>query len=119
MKLSEYKNEAALDLLADIIEPATEIMADKEVYAVFQSNGKKMTAIKAAIKNHKSAVIEILAALDGVPVEDYECNVFTLPAKLVEILNDKELIEFFTLQGQTEGAKSSGSATENTVAEEQ
>ena len=31
MKLSEYQGEAALALLADVIEPAGEIISDKEI----------------------------------------------------------------------------------------
>ena len=112
MKLSEYQGEAALDILADLIEPAGEIMADKEIGDVFKEN--RFKAIGFAIKNHKKAVMRIMATMDGVPVEEYKCNVFTLPAKILELLNDPELIQLFTYQGQMGDAKSSGSASENT-----
>lgn len=111
MKLSEYQGEAALDILADLIEPAGEIMSDKEIGEVFKDNRYK--AIGMAIKNHKKAVMQILAVLDGVPVEEYKCNVFSLPVKILEILNDPALIQLFTYQGQMGDAKSSGSASEN------
>lgn len=119
MKLSEYKNEAALDLLVDIAEPAAEIFADKEISEALKRGDKKIAVVKNAIKNHKKSVIEILAVLDGIPVEEYSCNVFTIPVKLLEILNDKDLIEFFTSAGQTKGAKSSTSHTENIEEKEQ
>ena len=109
MKLSEYKGEAALDILADLIEPAGEIMSDKEIGEVFKQN--RFKAIGLAIKNHKKAVMQIMAALDGVPVAEYKCNVFSLPVKILELLNDPELIQLFTYQGQTGDAKSSGSAS--------
>ena len=112
MKLSEYQGEAALDILADLIEPAGEIMSDKQIGDVFKEN--RFKAIGLAIKNHKRAVMQILATMDGVPVEEYKCNVFSLPVKILEILNDPELIQLFTYQGQTGDAKSSGSASENT-----
>ena len=112
MKLSEYKGEAALDLLADLIEPAGEIMSDKEIGEVFKKN--RLKAIGLAIKNHKKAVLKIMATMDGVPVEEYKCNVFTLPFKLLELLNEPDLIQLFTYQGQTGDAISSGSASENT-----
>ena len=54
-----------------------------------------------------------MATMDGVPVEEYKCNVFTLPVKILELLNDSELIRLFTYQGQTGDANSSGSASEN------
>ena len=113
MKLSEVKGEAAIDMLADLIEPAGEIMGDPNV-ADASRNKSRLAAVKVAIKNHKKAVIEILAVLDGIPVEEYEPNIFSLPVKLLEILNDKELAQLFTLQGQTGDATSSVSASENT-----
>ena len=111
MKLSEYQGEAALDILADLIEPVGEIMTDKEIGEVFKKN--RLKAIALAIKNHKKAVIQIMATMDGVPVEEYKCNVLTLPVKILEILNDPALVQLFTYQGQTGGAKSSGSVSEN------
>ena len=111
MKLSEYQGEAALDLLADLIEPAGEIMSDKEIGEVFKKN--RFRAIGLAIRNHKKSVMQIMATMDGVPVEEYKCNVFTLPVKILELLNDPDLVQLFTYQGQTGDAKSSGSASEN------
>lgn len=111
MKLSEYQGEAALDVLADLIEPAGEIMSDKEIGEVFKDS--RFKAIGLAIKNHKKAVMQIMATMDGVPVEEYKCNVFTLPAKILELLNDSDIIQLFTFQGQTGDANSSGSASEN------
>ena len=112
MKLSEYQGEAALDILADLIEPASEIMSDKEIGEVFKQN--RFKAIGLAIKNHKKAVMQILATMDGIPVDEYKCNVFTLPVKILELLNDPEMIQLFQYQGQTGDANSSGSASENT-----
>ena len=111
MKLSEYQGEAALDLLADLIEPAGEIMSDKQIGDIFKEN--RFKAIGLAIKNHKRAVMQILATMDGVPVEEYKCNVFSLPVKILELLNDPEMIQLFQYQGQTGDANSSGSASEN------
>lgn len=118
MKLSDYKDEEALELLADLLEPVAEILSDKAILAAMQAKEiNKMGAIKYAIKQHKKSVIEVLAILEGVPVNEYHCNVFTLPVKLLEILNDPELMDFFKLQvqGMTE-EESFGSATEVTQA---
>ena len=112
MKLSEYQGEAALEILADLIEPAGEIMSDKEIGEVFKEN--RFRAIGLAMKNHKKAVMQILSTMDGVPVEEYKCNVFTLPVKILELFNDPDIIQLFTYQGQTGDANSSGSASENT-----
>lgn len=97
MRLSEIKGERALDVLADIIEPISEIMADKEVVKTM-GGSKKVKAISLAIKKHKKAVIEVLAALDGKSVDEYECNILSLPKQILDIVNDPAVIELFTSQ---------------------
>ena len=115
MKLSEIKGEAALEALADIIDPATEIMSDAHI-AKCINDGNKLKAIQLALRNHKAAIISIMATLDGKKPEEYEVNVLTLPVKLIELLNDPEVVGLFSLQGQT--VNSSGSAMENTEEKE-
>ena len=117
MKLSEFKGEDALDVFAEILDPAIEIMADTDIKDAYLS-GNKILAIKRAIKKHKKSVIYILAILNGKDPQKYEPNVLSLPLKILEILNDKELMEVFTLQGQRIVEESSGSAMENTEAKE-
>ena len=117
MKLSEIKGEAALDVLADIIEPASEIMSDPKVKDLLGSENKG-AIVKFLIKNHKKSIIEILAAIDGVPVEEYNVSVLTLPIKLVEILNDQELINFFTSPVSMGDQISSIAPTVNTTEKE-
>lgn len=118
MKLSDYKDERALDLLADLIAPASEIFSDAGVRAAAEK-GDKAGAVSMAIKKHKSAVMAILAALDGVPVEDFHCNVLTLPLKLIELLNDPDIMLLFTSASQKEEQTPFGSHTESTEAAEQ
>ena len=115
-RLSDFKDDEALDVLCDLIEPACEIMADETVQKAFeQGSGMTMVqAVKLIIKGHKRAVMEIMAALEGVPVEEFHCNLLTLPMQVMQILNDNDLKNFFTLQGQTDSLTDSGSATENT-----
>ena len=112
MKLSDYKGEEALDIIVELLEPITKIMSDREIAEAYQKVSK-LEAIKIAIKNHKTEVIEILAILDGEAPEEYEVNIFTLPVKILQILNDPELIKLFGSQGLMGGAKSSGSVLEN------
>lgn len=114
--LSEYKDEEALDLLADLIDPVIEIFGDKEIAKVYRS-GEKLKTVKLAIKNHKKSVIRLLATLEGVPIEEYHCNIFTLPKTLLAIMNDPELSDFFDAQSQTDLEDVSGSVTENTEEE--
>lgn len=115
-KISEYKDEEALELLADLLDPITEILIDKEVTKTFKRN--KLKGIAKAVKNHKSAVFKCLAILDGSPDEEYHCNVITLPKTILEIINDKDLLDFFSSQSQETEEESFGSHTENGESEE-
>ena len=116
MKLSDIKGEKALDVLVDIIDPATEIATDKELELAVKNHATKIEIVKIAIRNHKRAVIEIMAALDGKKPEEYEISVLSLPIKLIEMLNDPDLVSLFESQSQT--PTSSGSAMENIEGEE-
>ena len=118
MRISELKGEAALDFLADIIEPASKIMTDPEVKKLTEERNR-VAIIKKLIKNYKPEIIEILAALDGVPADKYEINVFTLPVKIIELINDKELLSFFTSQVSMEDQTSSIEPMENTEEKDQ
>lgn len=118
MKLSEVKGEAALDLLADIIEPATDIMSDPKVKELVAAKNKA-AIVKLLIKDHKKSIIEILAATEGVPVKEYNMNILTLPVKILEILNDKELVDFFTSQASMEDQISSIEPMVNTEEKEE
>ena len=115
MKLSDLKGEKALDALADLLEPVVELMTDNDIVRLFKS-GQKIKAVARAIKEHKKAVITILAVTEGADPATYEPNVLSLPAKMLEILNDQELMSLFQSQGQKEKT-SSGSAMVNTEAE--
>lgn len=118
MKLTEYKGEEALDLLADIIEPTVTIFSDEEVKKAFNGENK-LGIVKIAIKNHKKELIEIMARMDNVPVDEYEVNLFTLPIKVTEIINDRDLLSFFKSQYQISDENASSSATENIEEAEQ
>lgn len=111
-KISELRGEQALDVLADILEPAAEIMTDKNVVELVRSE-QKLLAIKAAIKDHKKAVLTILAILDGENPYTYDPPLMVLPLKLIEMLNDPDVQAVFSSQGQKKGENASGSAMEN------
>ena len=114
MKLSEFKDDAALELIADIIEPATEILADPAIKEAFSRS--KMAAIKVAIKNHKSAIKEIIARLDGKTPDECHFTALSLPIKLLSMFNDPDLQQLFTSSGQTADETACSSASENTEA---
>lgn len=113
MKLDNFKGEDAVDIIADVIEPASDIIADPEFQKLMRTGG--IPYIKIAVyvlREHKKPILEIYEALEKESKEN------ATPTKLlkliVDILEDKELSELFFSQGQTEALKSSGSVTENT-----
>jgi len=113
MRLSDIKGEEAFDVLADIIEPVTAIVADPKV-KILWDGGKKTDVIKLMLKDHRKETVRILAALDGEDEEGYleKFNILTLPLALLDLFNDEEFIALFPSAGQT--PTSSGSASENT-----
>lgn len=115
MKISEFRNEQALETIADLIEPLGEILGDQTFRAMIE-NGKanKMQIAAYALKRHAGAIIEILARMDGVPKAEYNKSVIGMTKDLLAILNDEELKGFFPSQGQMTASASSGSATEIT-----
>jgi len=116
MKLSEIKNEKALEVLADIIEPASEILKDEKIQRVFSGKKfNKLETVKYLLKNHQDSIIKILAATSGTPYEEYEFNIITGMMQVMELLNDEALLSFFQQQGQMMNARRSGSATETTT----
>lgn len=98
-KLSEIKDEEAIELLADLIEPISEIASDEkakeELIKAKEAGLSPMEMVKPLMKTHKKSIIKILAILDGTPVEEYHCNAITLPLRLIEIMNDPEILSLF------------------------
>lgn len=122
MNLLEYRGDDALDLVADILEPAAEIFGDPDFKEEWKKSRAK--AVSLAIKRHKTAVFQVLAAIDCVDYRNeialkaykQKFNVFTLPARLLELFNTPELVSLFTSPEQSETEASFGSATANTEA---
>jgi len=109
--MNERTNEEVLDLFADLLEPAAEILTDDEVTTAYQQ--KRLTGIKLAIKRHHSAVIEIMALIEGVSPEEYKVDLLTLPVKIMAFLNRPEMQDLFTLRDQQIASVSGFPATEN------
>ena len=138
MKLSDYKGEEALDVLADIIEPLTYILADEEIQKMqAEEQKRKAEAIKnkkpfrstplikyvtPAIRNHKPEIIQVLARLNNQTPEEYTAglSLATLPMQVLEFISDPEIQTFFTSQSQSPStpSASSGSVTESIEAGE-
>lgn len=119
-KLSEFKDEQALDVLAEILESAISLISDNEFKLAILGDKEnnlppnKMKAINVCLRHHKAEIINIMAVLNETPVEEFHFNALTLPRMVLFMFNDRELIDFFKYQSQTDSETSSGSVTEST-----
>lgn len=114
--LTEIKGDEALDLVADLLEPATEIFSDKEVAKAYNESAVK--AISIAIKNHKESVKTIIALMNEEDPKTYQPSVADIPVTLYQIITDKELQNLFISQGQKASEGISGSVTGSSEEEE-
>lgn len=88
MKLSEIKGDRAIEVIADIMEPISNIIGDPEAKKIFNQdkNKEKVPVIKylpKLLKTHKNDIYSMLAALDGISVDEY-----IKKANMVKIIND-------------------------------
>jgi hypothetical protein len=115
MKLMDYQNEDAIELLADIIDPVSVILSDAGFQKLITNPSViRIKYVQYILKHFPKEIVQIMARLDGVPVEEYKLNVLTIPMKLLDMINDKELMDFFRSQGQLMVGNSFGSATAST-----
>lgn len=120
MKLSEIKGVDAIEVVADIIDPVTSIMADEEVKKLAEMKPKPPTLLiaKTVLKRQKKAILEILAILHGENPKTYNPSLIELPILLVNLINEiqsnEELQSLFRSQPQMSSSVSSGAVMENT-----
>lgn len=129
MKLSDVKGDRVIDVIADVIEPISNIAQDKAVIEMLRKeandNGevKNPTMLHIAaklpkvLKHHKADVIAILAAVNGVTAEDYaaELTMGRLVKDVYDLLTDRSFSDFFKSAQLPGDENASGSAPENTT----
>lgn len=114
MKLSEIRKYDAVDTLADILEPVANILGSPETKENYEKATNRIQQVRALLKGHSKEWIQILARLDQVSEEEYDCDIFELPKRILEVLRNPMIQDFFKSQGLNMGVTFSGSATENT-----
>jgi hypothetical protein len=113
MKLSEIRGEKAIVMMADIIDPATEIMADEVLQKLINGDAPQLVIVERILREHPKSIIKILALLNEEDVETYNPSILVLPKLVKELLEDEELMGLFHSQGQPKEDESSVSASEN------
>lgn len=112
-------NEEKLELFADLLEPVSEVAQDRQVLSEL-SQSHIIKAVQMAVKQHKNAVTQILALIEGEDPGTYRIDVMRMTLKLLALFTRKDVQQMvndlFTSQDQDDGGESSGPATENTGA---
>ena len=126
MKLSEVKGDRVLDVIADVIDPIANIAQDKDVAAMFKREAvpkgieareffaaRMRTGMPALLKGHKSDIIAILAAIEGISPEQYAAslNLAKLFTDVMELLTDEAFVDFLSSSETGKGADAHGSAS--------
>lgn len=109
MRLSEFKDEKALEVVAGLLEPIGNIVTNTANATA--KNGGLLDLAAAMLKNNAHDVMTMLAILDDKPPETYTCTAATVLRDVMNMLSDPELLQLFGLQSQTSTSAGSASLT--------
>lgn len=131
MKLSDIKGDRVLDVIADIIDPIANIAQDKDAAAMFKREAvpegmepreffaaRMRAGMPALLKGHKSDIIAILAAIEGVAPEQYAAslNLAKLFTDVMELVNDNAFLDFLSSPKTKKVADAPGAASASSEA---
>lgn len=116
-KLADYKDEEAIELWCDLLEPMTAILGDKKVRKVVESKKPPFLIAKEILSSHKDDAIKIMLRIDPEPIDGM--NVITrIVAVVLEFMNHPDIRSFFVSAGQEQtDSESTGNATVSTEEE--
>ena len=92
MKLSQMRGKEAIDALADLLDPVTEIVADKEFEKIYKSK-PLLFSVKYILKHHQDSILTILAIMNGEDPDYFEPKFWQLPKMVMEVLEVKSLFQ--------------------------
>jgi hypothetical protein len=112
-RLSDFKDEEAIDLWADLLDPIVAITSDPKIAEIKRSGAPVIKIAKEILLLHKAEAVEILLRIDPTPITG-----LNLVARVVDILleleSSPELQGFLGLsEPETKNEGSSGSVTGN------
>lgn len=112
MRLSEFKDEKAIEMVAALLEPIGNIASNPENQKAAKSDWPIPRIAGAFLRNNPRDVMDMLAVLDDKDPAEYHCTAASVLVGAINMMNDPDLIALFGLQRQTPA--SSGSASEST-----
>lgn len=117
-RLSDYKGDEAIELWADLLDPISDILTDKEVALVTKQGQAPIIIAKTILKKHKAEAADILLRIDPTPLDGFNF-IMRLVNLVTEIGENSEIQSFFGYAAQEKAeSESGGSVTESTEAEE-
>lgn len=111
MRLSDIRGDRVFDVVADITEPLCNIATDEQAAYLFKrvpipegvsredfALQKLRKTVPVLMRVHKDDLTAILAALEGVPVDEYRdgMSMASLIKGVYEILTDEDLLAFLS-----------------------
>lgn len=115
MKLSDFKDEKAVEIIAKLLVPIGRMAADSKNLEARKQG--KLAFISALLQNNAKDVQTMLAILHEEDPEAYHCDGATVLVDTLEMMNDPALVSLFGLRSQAPA--SSGSASMTGEAEEE
>lgn len=122
-KISELTTDNAVDIICEIIPYVEDIITDEELMTEIKSKlnlsqganklelyallvGKISRIAPILLKKKRASVYGILAAFNGVPVEDINKQNFIVTLRQIkELVRDKQVVELFTSSGSAEDSE--------------
>ena len=114
MRLSDFKDEKALEVIADLIDPIAEIVSSPENKAASKQTPLKF--VQAVMRNTPKSVMHMMAILNDEKPENYHCTSASVLKNALEMFTAPDIMALFGLQSETPA--SSGSALATTEAPE-
>lgn len=112
MRLSEFKDEKAIEVVAALMEPLSRITLSESVQQLYTKGAQSYEFAAVILKNNAKEIKDIFAILNGKDPKTYHCNAATILKDTISMFSDPDMMTLFGFQRQI--PPSSGSASENT-----
>lgn len=116
MRLSDFKDEKGVEIVAKLLVPVCTIAANPANAEAKKACNNKLEFASAMLQNNPTEVKTMLAILADEDPAEYHCNGASVMIGLLEMLADEEVAQLFGLQSKKTGQTCSGSQSETTEA---
>ena len=95
-KLSEFEDEQAFEVIADLLTPIYNILVNEENQKL--SDKSFLEILQGFLKNTPKEMMNIFAILSETPLEIYHCDAIEIVKNITILADDKELEKLFITQ---------------------